>query len=175
MIKSITNFLIIFFIFQQLKSQISQIDQNGYNAFCDETLHIYRQYPIHCSALFMAWLVEHCSVDLRVGSSNPRIDDFFFIFFFLFLYFFMFYWINKITTFTSNWTVIAMNSFWEKKSVADRIYEDPEGTCYKEKIYWVITYVCVHGRKIQGGGGHNIKSPPPPTNLGIGHTYITVI
>ena len=38
MIKSITNFLIIFFIFQQLKSQISQIDQNGYNAFCDETL-----------------------------------------------------------------------------------------------------------------------------------------
>ena len=41
MIKSITNFLIIFFIFQQLKSQISQIDQNGYNAFCDETLRIY--------------------------------------------------------------------------------------------------------------------------------------
>ena len=40
MIKSITNFLIIFFIFQQLKSQISQIDQNGYNAFCDETLQI---------------------------------------------------------------------------------------------------------------------------------------
>ena len=39
MIKSITNFLIIFFIFQQLKSQISQIDQNGYNTFCDETLH----------------------------------------------------------------------------------------------------------------------------------------
>ena len=33
MIKSITNFLIIFFIFQQLKSQISQIDQNGYNPF----------------------------------------------------------------------------------------------------------------------------------------------
>ena len=29
----------------------------------------------------------------------------------------------------------------KKKSVADRIYEDPEGT-YKEKnIYWVITYV----------------------------------
>ena len=43
MIKSITNFLIIFFIFQQLKSQISQIDQNGYNAFCDETLHTYSQ------------------------------------------------------------------------------------------------------------------------------------
>ena len=40
MIKSITNFLIIFFIFQQLKSQISQIDQNGYNAFYDETLQI---------------------------------------------------------------------------------------------------------------------------------------
>ena len=42
MIKSITNFLIILFIFQQLKSQISQIDQNGYNAFCDETLHVFR-------------------------------------------------------------------------------------------------------------------------------------
>ena len=40
MIKSITNFLIIFFIFQQLKSQISQIYQNGYNAFCDETLQM---------------------------------------------------------------------------------------------------------------------------------------
>ena len=40
MIKSITNFLIIFFIFQQLKSQISQIYQNGYNAFCDKTLQI---------------------------------------------------------------------------------------------------------------------------------------
>ena len=40
MIKSITKFRIIFFIFQQLKSQISQIDQNGVNPFCDETLHI---------------------------------------------------------------------------------------------------------------------------------------
>ena len=40
MIKSITNFLIIFFIFQQLKSQISQIDQNGVKSFCDETLHV---------------------------------------------------------------------------------------------------------------------------------------
>ena len=38
LIKSITNFLIIVFIFQQLKSQKSQIDQNGYNTFCDETL-----------------------------------------------------------------------------------------------------------------------------------------
>ena len=35
------NFLIIFFIFQQL---ISQIDQNGYNPFCDETLHIYMYF-----------------------------------------------------------------------------------------------------------------------------------
>ena len=42
MIKSITHFLIIFFIFQQLNSQISRIDQNGYtsNPFCDETLHL---------------------------------------------------------------------------------------------------------------------------------------
>ena len=38
MIKSITNFLIIFLIFQQLKSQLSQIDQNGFNPFCDEIL-----------------------------------------------------------------------------------------------------------------------------------------
>ena len=44
MIKSITNFLIIFFIFQQLKSQISQIDQNGVNPFCDETLQIQEIY-----------------------------------------------------------------------------------------------------------------------------------
>ena len=40
MIKSITNVLIIFFIFQQLKSQISQIDENQYNPFCDETLQL---------------------------------------------------------------------------------------------------------------------------------------
>ena len=40
MIKSITNFLVIFFIFQQLKSQISKIYQNGYNPFCDETLQL---------------------------------------------------------------------------------------------------------------------------------------
>ena len=40
MIKSITNFLIIFFIFQQLKSQISQIVQKEFNPFCNETLHI---------------------------------------------------------------------------------------------------------------------------------------
>ena len=46
MIKSITHFLIIFFIFQQLKSQISQIDQNGYNPFCDETLQIYNPYHL---------------------------------------------------------------------------------------------------------------------------------
>ena len=37
MIKSIKKFIAIFFIFQQLKFQISQIDQNGYNPFCDET------------------------------------------------------------------------------------------------------------------------------------------
>ena len=39
MIKSITHCLIIFSKFQQLKSQISQIDQNGYK-FCDEILHL---------------------------------------------------------------------------------------------------------------------------------------
>ena len=43
MIKSITNFLIIFFIFQQLKSQIPQIDPNGVKPFCDETLHLHQE------------------------------------------------------------------------------------------------------------------------------------
>ena len=38
MIKNITNFLIIFFIFQKLQAQISQIDHNGYNPFSDETI-----------------------------------------------------------------------------------------------------------------------------------------
>ena len=40
MIKSIRNFLIIFFIFQQLQSQISQFDKNGLIGFCEQTLHI---------------------------------------------------------------------------------------------------------------------------------------
>ena len=40
MIKSITNFLIIFFIFQHFKSQISSVYQNGVKPFCDKTLHI---------------------------------------------------------------------------------------------------------------------------------------
>ena len=31
----------IFFIFQQLKYQISPIDQNGVNSFCDETLEMF--------------------------------------------------------------------------------------------------------------------------------------
>ena len=48
MIKSITNFLIIFFIFQQLNSQIAQIDPNGYNPFCDETRHILDVLEIPC-------------------------------------------------------------------------------------------------------------------------------
>ena len=34
-------FFLNFFIFQQLKSQISQFDQNGVNPFCDETLHAF--------------------------------------------------------------------------------------------------------------------------------------
>ena len=51
MIKGITNFLIIFFIFQQLKSQISQIDQNGVNPFCDETLHLVVDMAVLCPVL----------------------------------------------------------------------------------------------------------------------------
>ena len=42
MTKCITNFLIIFFIFQQLKSQISKIDQTGYKPFCDESLQFHK-------------------------------------------------------------------------------------------------------------------------------------
>ena len=52
MIKSITNFLIIFFIFQQLKSQISQIDQNGVKPFCDETLHMLQILLIYIFTFF---------------------------------------------------------------------------------------------------------------------------
>ena len=63
MIKSITNFLIIFFIFQQLKSQISQIDQNGYNAFCDETLHIF--------LLTLIWYKNKLGYGLFTLSSSP--------------------------------------------------------------------------------------------------------
>ena len=51
MIKSITNFLIIFFIFQQLKSQISEIDQNGFNLFCDETLHMVLYSPVELKTM----------------------------------------------------------------------------------------------------------------------------
>ena len=36
-----TNFLIVFLIFGQLQSQISQIDKYGYNPFCDETHQIF--------------------------------------------------------------------------------------------------------------------------------------
>ena len=47
MINSITNFLKIVFIFQQLQLQISRIDRNGYNPFCDETLQIIYLSRIH--------------------------------------------------------------------------------------------------------------------------------
>ena len=39
---SITNFLMIFFTFLQLQSQISQIDNNGDNLFCNKTLHVFK-------------------------------------------------------------------------------------------------------------------------------------
>ena len=65
MIKSITNFLIIFFIFQQLKSQISQIDQNGYNTFCDETLHLL------LSLIGSAFRQEHrCDIEVLIFNLN---------------------------------------------------------------------------------------------------------
>ena len=65
MIKSITNFLIIFFIFQQLKSQISQIDQNGVKPFCDETLHIYLQLSIYLPNLYI-YLSIYSSVNSSI-------------------------------------------------------------------------------------------------------------
>ena len=53
MIKSIKNFLIIFFIFQQLESQISKIYQNGYNPFCDETLHLHHELATVSQVLYV--------------------------------------------------------------------------------------------------------------------------
>ena len=44
MTKSIKNILIIFFIFQQRKNQISKIYQNRFNSFCDETLHLFHAF-----------------------------------------------------------------------------------------------------------------------------------
>ena len=43
---------------------------------------IYRQYSIHCSALFVASLVKRCSVEPNVWSSSPRIDKIKIIIFF---------------------------------------------------------------------------------------------
>ena len=52
MIKNITKFLIMFYIFQQLKSQI---DQNGVNPFCDETLQLLIDFSIS-SGRTMGWI-----------------------------------------------------------------------------------------------------------------------
>ena len=57
MTKSITNFLIIFFIFQQLKYQISKIYQNGFNSFCDETLQMIS--PYYYTLCFIMAMVEN--------------------------------------------------------------------------------------------------------------------
>ena len=55
--KCITNFPIISFIFQQLKSQISKIYQNWYNSFCDETLQLFlRWYPDNKDLEWGSWL-----------------------------------------------------------------------------------------------------------------------
>ena len=68
MIKSITNFLIIFFIFQQLKFQISQIDQNGVKPFCDETLHM--NYVETCTKIALFVTVEQLSTS-KISSTCP--------------------------------------------------------------------------------------------------------
>ena len=58
MIKNITNFLIIFFIFQQLQSQISQFDQNGVKPFCDETLHMLGLVCLYCNIYNVVYKYE---------------------------------------------------------------------------------------------------------------------
>ena len=122
------------------------------------------------SVLFMAWLVEHCSVDLKVGSSNPRMDHFFFFFFIESIK------LQHLPAIEQwlQWTVL------RKKSVADRIYEDQRGHVTKKK-YTGLSRTHVHGRKSRGGGGEppilkmgdTISNvPPPPTNLGIARTHV---
>ena len=71
MIKSITNFLIIFFVFQQLKSQISQIDQNGYNPFCDETLHKYIFLANLPARGHIDWWVHWWAIHSQQDPSSP--------------------------------------------------------------------------------------------------------
>ena len=71
MIKSITNFLIIFFIFQQLKSHISQNDQNGYNAFCDETLHLFLPEYISFGIIFCFLLPRMILISFQVFFMLP--------------------------------------------------------------------------------------------------------
>ena len=61
MTQSMTQFVIMFFIFQLLTSQI---DQNGVNPFCDDTLHIlsftceYAQYGYY-EVAFLCLLTDH--------------------------------------------------------------------------------------------------------------------
>ena len=61
MIKSIDRIFLLFSLyFLQLKSQISQIDQNGYNAFCDEFLyHFFHLSPF----LFSPWTLLICVIN----------------------------------------------------------------------------------------------------------------
>ena len=54
MIKSIKIFLLfsLYFI-SAAKSQISQIDHNGYNPFCDETLQLYVDFPTEADWFYL--------------------------------------------------------------------------------------------------------------------------
>ena len=60
MIKSITHFLIIVFIFQQLQSQIYQIDQKK---ICDEIFQIYVTYDLYVCNLKLG-------VNILTGNNN---------------------------------------------------------------------------------------------------------
>ena len=66
-----TNFIIIFFIFQQLKSQISQIDQNGYNPFCDETIFLSEAFKYdHTGRPVCTVLLVTCSQSTLLQSTH---------------------------------------------------------------------------------------------------------
>ena len=54
-----------FFFFQQLKSKISQIDQNGVNPFCDETLHI----------LFSSWFFSLPRLAFEMLTDSPGLNS----------------------------------------------------------------------------------------------------
>ena len=68
MIKSITNFLIIFFIFQQLKSQISQIDQMELSRFAMKLLI--------CLIITIYNVLLSCLIPFMISRTTATLLDF---------------------------------------------------------------------------------------------------